>query len=67
MSLFSAKVVAFEFHLLGQPVDDPSDVGYVPTIFAYESKVSAATQKQKEERAKRLDKKGKYIYGNTLW
>ena len=45
---------------LGKPVNIPSDIDYVPSVFAYEvQNRSATSEKQKMECAKRLDKKRK--------
>ena len=45
---------------LGKPVNIPSDIGYVPSVFAYKvQNRSATSEKQTMERAKRLDKKRK--------
>ena len=43
---------------LGKPVDSASDVDYIPSKFTYNSaQQSEASQRQKMERAKRLDKR----------
>ena len=45
---------------LGKPVNIPSDIDYVPSVFAYKVQNRTATsEKQKMEHAKRLDKKRK--------
>ena len=45
---------------LGKPVNIPSDIDHVPSVFAYKvQNRSATSEKQTMERAKRLDKKRK--------
>ena len=63
MVTISSQVVIYMSYIInayciGKPVDNPSDIDYIPSKFAYKSaQQSEALQRQRVERARRLDKR----------